>query len=82
MPKSPLRRKTAFTRQTERRPVKVGSPRWLAPLMVACFLVGLVWIVVYYVSQTEYPIKAIGAGNMAIGFGFIVAGFGLSTQWK
>jgi hypothetical protein len=62
--------------------VRVGSPRWLAPLMVTLFLVGLLWIVVYYLSQAQLPVAALGNWNMAVGFGFIMLGFALSTQWK
>ena len=45
--------------------------------MVGCFVLGLLWVVVYYVTQTDYPIGAIGLWNMAIGFGLIIVGFGL-----
>ena len=48
----------------------------------AVAVVGLLWVVVYYVTQTEYPIGSIGLWNMAIGFGLIVVGFILSTRWK
>lgn len=84
MPKSRLRRKFAFTPPPEERTqaVRVGNPRWLVPLMVACFVVGLLWVVVYYVTQTEYPIPDLGLWNMGIGFGLIVVGFVLSTKWK
>jgi len=50
--------------------------------MVGCFVLGLAWVVVYYITQTEYPIGAIGAWNMGIGFGLIIVGFVLSTRWK
>ena len=83
MPKSRLRRRKAFTPPPERTAaVRVGSPRWLVPLMIACFVLGLLWVVVYYVTQTEYPISGIGLWNMGIGFGLIIVGFILSTQWK
>ncbi len=82
MPISRIRRKSAYTAPSERAPVRLGSPRWLAPLMVALFLIGLLWLVVYYISQARYPIGDIGAWNMAVGFGFILAGFGLATQWR
>ena len=62
--------------------MKLESPRWFAPLMVSFMLVGLIWVVVYYVTQTEYPIESIGNWNMAVGFGFIAVGFALSTRWK
>ncbi len=83
MPKSRIRRRFAFTPPQERsNAVRVGSPRWLAPLMVAFFVIGLLWVVVYYVTQTEYPIEKLGLWNMFIGFGLIMVGFGLSTRWK
>jgi hypothetical protein len=50
--------------------------------MVAAFLVGLFWIVVFYVTQTSYPIPNIGAWNMVIGFSFIGFGFTLATKWR
>jgi hypothetical protein len=50
--------------------------------MLAGFLVGLVWIVIYYVSNTSYPLPHIGAWNMVIGFSFIAAGFTLATRWR
>jgi hypothetical protein len=65
-------------------PKKKGpSPRWLAPLMLACFGIGILWLVVFYVAQDNMPLVSdLGNGNLAVGFGFIVVGFGLSTQWR
>jgi len=83
VPKSRLRRRAPFTPPPQGgKAVRLGSPRWLAPLMVACFVLGLLWVVVYYVTQTDYPIGGIGIGNMGIGFGLIIVGFVLSTRWK
>jgi len=50
--------------------------------MVGAFLLGLLWIVVFYVSQTLYPIPGIGAWNMLVGFAFIGVGFSLATKWR
>ena len=83
MPKSRIRRRAAYTPPPEKaKAVRVGNPRWLVPAMIACFVLGLLWVVIYYVTQTDYPIGSIGNWNMAIGFGLIVVGFGLSTRWK
>jgi uncharacterized membrane protein len=83
VPKSRLRRRKAFTPPPEKQSaVRVGSPPWLVPVMVGCFVVGLLWVVTYYVTQTEYPIGSLGLWNMAIGFGLIIVGFILSTRWK
>ena len=82
MPKSRGRAKADYTPPPAKAPLRVGSPRWLAPLMVACFVLGLLWIVIYYVTQQRWPIESIHNWNMAIGFGLIMAGFLLSTRWK
>lgn len=83
MPKSRIRRRSAFTPPPERsNAARLESPRWLVPLMLACFIVGLLWVVTYYVTQQDYPIGSIGNWNMGIGFGLICVGFALSTRWK
>jgi len=83
VPRSRIRRRSPFTPPPEKmRTVKLGSPRWLAPLMVTMMVLGLLWVVVYYVTQTEYPIESIGNWNMAVGFGLIAIGFALATRWK
>ena len=83
MPRSRIRRRNPFTPPPEKtRSVRLESPRWFAPVMIAFMVVGLIWVVVYYVSQTEYPIADIGNYNMAIGFGLIAIGFILATRWK
>ncbi|WP_037601465.1 cell division protein CrgA [Streptacidiphilus rugosus] len=85
MPKSRIRKKSDYTppTTTTATPVKLKSGRgFVAPIMLGLFLAGLVWIVVYYVTSAQWPISAIGNWNIVIGFGFIAAGFGVSTQWK
>jgi len=83
VPRSRIRRRSAFTPPQEKtRAASLTSPRWLVPLMVTMMVLGLLWVVVYYVTQTDYPIQSIGNWNMAIGFGLIAIGFGLATRWK
>jgi hypothetical protein len=83
VPRSRIRRRSPYTPPAPtQKSVRIGSPRWLVPVMVGCFVLGLLWVVVYYVSQTDYPIGSIGVWNMGIGFGLIIFGFLLSTRWK
>lgn len=83
MPSSRLRlRRRSVSSPPEKKAVRVSSPRWLVPVMLACFVVGLLWIVVFYVTQTAYPVPDLGSWNLAIGFAFIGVGFALSTQWR
>ncbi len=42
--------------------------------MLASLIIGLAWIVVFYVSQQSCPINALGAWNLVVGFGFLVDG--------
>jgi len=86
MPKSRIRKKKKDNRPVDDlvavNPVPVESPRWLAPVMVGSFLLGLAWIVTFYISETRYPVPDIGAWNMIIGFSFIGFGFSLATRWR
>ena len=87
MPKSKLRKKVQESHAHEEQvhaveAMPTESPRWLAPVMVANFLIGLLWIVIFYVSQTRLPIAGIGAWNMIVGFSFIAVGFSLATKWR
>ncbi|EYR62959.1 septation inhibitor protein [Actinotalea ferrariae CF5-4] len=82
MPESKPPRKKATTPATA-APVKVeGNPPWLVPTMLTLMILGLVWIVVTYVSQTDWPVPGIGNWNLAIGFVLLFAGFGLTLRWR
>lgn len=74
--------KKSSTSADKRKPVRLDSPRWLAPVMIACFVIGLVWIVAYYVAPDAPFISDLSWWNVVIGFGFFTVGFLLSTKWK
>ena len=83
MPKSRVRKKQVYTPPPTRSPKRKVSPAWLAPTMVVCFLVGLAWIALYYVTQANSPVlRALGGWNLVCGFVLIVAGVVLATQWR
>jgi len=50
--------------------------------MVALFVVGLAYIVTFYVSETRYPVPQLGRANILVGFAIIMAGFGMATRWR
>ncbi|MDR0482856.1 MAG: cell division protein CrgA [Cellulomonadaceae bacterium] len=58
------------------------NPQWFLPVMLGLMILGLLWVVVYYLSSARFPIPDIHNWNLAIGFVFIIAGFGMTTQWK
>lgn len=84
MPKSRIRKKADFTPPPAKQVanIKLTNRSWVAPVMLALFLIGLAWIVLFYVTEGDLPIKSLGNWNIVAGFGFIAAGFGVSTQWK
>ncbi|HZE67444.1 MAG TPA: cell division protein CrgA [Sporichthyaceae bacterium] len=82
MPKSRVRKKDDKPAPTPKSTNLGPSANWVAPLMVGLFMVGLLWIVIYYVSSGDYPMPGIGNANLLVGFGFITGGFVTATQWR
>ncbi|WP_242612812.1 cell division protein CrgA [Janibacter limosus] len=61
---------------------RIGNPSWFVPLMLALMLIGLVWVVTFYITQEKYPVESWGRWNLGGGFAFILAGFAMTTRWK
>lgn len=59
------------------------NPVWFKPVMFGFMLLGLVWIIVFYLSPgNEFPIPGIGGWNLAVGFGIALIGFLMTTRWR
>ncbi|GGH44499.1 cell division protein CrgA [Microbacterium album] len=58
------------------------NPVWFKPVMIGFMLLGLVWILVFYLSGSQYPIPGIAAWNLLIGFGIAFIGFLMTTRWR
>ncbi len=90
MPKSKVRKKSVYTPpegvlQSRSSASKVASPspRWYPAVMVTLMLLGLLWIVVYYVAGDRIPFMvSLNVWNFAIGFGAMVAGLIMSMRWR
>jgi len=51
--------------------------------MVACLVLGLVWIAVFYLTNNQIPgMSALGDWNMVVGFALIIGGVALATRWR
>ena len=90
MPESRRRKKAAYTPPPQKEgssspsrvPVKLDGARWIAPAMVTMFIIGLLWIVIWYIAPDNPIMGPLAGWNVAIGFVFIAIGFILSTKWR
>lgn len=58
-----------------------SNPAWFVPLICFFLVVGLIWIVTYYLTS-KYPIPTIGNWNLTVGFGIMFVGFVLCLWWR
>jgi len=58
------------------------NPIWFKPIMFGFMIVGLAWILTFYVSAGLFPIPTVGALNIVIGFGLMFIGFLMTTRWR
>jgi hypothetical protein len=60
-----------------------GSRRWVPPTFITVGLLGVAWLITYYVAGTDVPLmRDLGNWNILIGMGGMAAAFGLATLWK
>ena len=64
------------------RAQKVGNPPWFVPVMLGLMVIGLIWVVTFYVTKQQYPVEGWGMWNLGAGFAFILVGFAMTTKWK
>jgi hypothetical protein len=51
--------------------------------MVVLMLLGLAYIVVYYIAVERVPVmRDLGAWNFVVGFGLMVSGLGMAVRWR
>jgi Uncharacterised protein family (UPF0233). len=78
--------KTPATKGSESRETpsreNLPNPVWFKPIMFGFMLLGLAWIIVFYLSKGAFPVPGIDVGNIAIGFGFLIIGFFMTTRWR
>ena len=58
------------------------NPRWFLPTMLGIIILGMLWLIVFYLSGGEFPVKVWGNWNLLAGFGIMVVGLAMSTRWR
>ena len=84
MPQSKGRAKPTHTQPPPPRSKKktMANPPWFVPVMLGLMVVGLLWVVTFYITTGSYPIPNIGPKNLIIGFGLMISGFMMTTRWR
>ena len=92
MPKSKVRKKSSYQPSPATGPrasagggakIAKPSPPWYPIVMAAFLLIGLAYIVVYYMAAESIPfMNSLGSWNFAVGFGFLIVGLGLAVRWR
>jgi hypothetical protein len=63
-----------------------GSRQWVPPTFITVGLLGVLWMVVFYVTSAAsivVPVMSDLSGwNVLIGMGLMAASFGIATLWK
>lgn len=64
----------------------LGRGRGVVVGMLACFLIGLLWICTYYVisdDPSNFPVfNDLGQKNLFVGITFMAVGFTFATRWE
>jgi hypothetical protein len=83
VPESKGRPKPSYTPPRAAQKAQGPNPRWYVPVMLALMVLGLVWVVTYYISGVhQYPVPALGRWNLGVGFGLMLSGFLMTTRWR
>jgi hypothetical protein len=63
----------------------LGRGRGVVVGMLGCFLLGLLWIVAYYVTGQDMTLPLLtdlNQYNLVVGIGFMAVGFVYATHWE
>jgi hypothetical protein len=90
VPKSKVRKKPETSLHAQAaRPTKAlaPSPAWYPVVMASLLLLGLAYLVVYYLTNSgtspNIPLMGdIGAWNFAVGFGIMLLGLVMAVRWR
>ncbi|GAA4051298.1 MULTISPECIES: cell division protein CrgA [Arthrobacter] len=82
MPESKSRKRS--TRPTEAATAQQYKPNpvWYKPVMFGLMIIGLLWIITFYITSGQLPVQAWASWNIVAGFGIAIVGFLMTTRWR
>ncbi|MCU1433493.1 MAG: septation inhibitor protein [Pseudarthrobacter sp.] len=83
MPESKPRRKSSSAAQPAST-TQAYKPNavWFKPVMFGLMIIGLLWIITFYISEGRFPVQAWESWNIVAGFGIAIIGFLMTTRWR
>jgi len=82
VPESKGRAKPAYPAQHRASKAQAPNPEWWVPVMVTLLLLGLAWIVTFYITQGAYPVAKFNYWNLVAGFSLLIGGFSMAMRWR
>ena len=58
------------------------TPVWYQVIMFGLIVIGLAWLILWYLLDFSYPIPGIGYWNVGIGIGLMMVGLLMTTRWR
>lgn len=87
MPKSKVRKKAVYTPPADQSKSKAKAagpshPAYIA-VMLGLILLGLIWLVVYYLAMEQIQFMSdLGGWNILIGFAPMIIGLVMTMKWR
>ena len=82
MPESKPRKRARSAAPAVKSSQPKPNPAWYKPVMFGLMIIGLLWIITYYISESRFPVEAWGSWNILAGFGIAIVGFLMTTRWR
>ena len=83
VPESKRRKKANHaTPQTSAAQAYKPNPVWFKPVMFGLMIIGLLWIITFYITEGQFPVRDWASWNIVAGFGIAIVGFLMTTRWR
>ena len=83
MPESKPRKKTAAAEKpASASQAYKPNAVWFKPVMFGLMIIGLLWIITFYISEGQLPVRDWESWNIVAGFGIAIVGFLMTTRWR
>ncbi|MDR6988596.1 hypothetical protein J2Y66_003100 [Paenarthrobacter nitroguajacolicus] len=83
MPESkPRKRPARQDQQTSAAQQYKPNPVWYKAVMFGLMILGLIWIITFYITEGQFPVRDWASWNIVAGFGIAIVGFLMTTRWR